>query len=70
VVALSPEAIAKLSVAELDAHVKQIPVTVPLERRTPTGEVHLNAATPSGNLSMVAARCGLKVEDVVKANPS
>jgi Mu-like prophage I protein. len=35
VVALSAEAVAKLSVEELEAHVEALPVTVPVDRRTP-----------------------------------
>ena len=68
VVALSPEAVEKLSIAELDAHVKQVPVTVPLERRTPTIEIALGATAPNANLARVAAACGLRVEDVLAAN--
>ena len=68
VVALSPEAVEKLSIAELDAHVKQVPVTVPLERRTPTIEIALGATAPNANLARVAAACGLRVEDVLKVN--
>jgi len=68
VIALSAEAMEKLSIADLEAHVKQVPVTVPLERRTPVIEVSLGAQAPSSNLSRIAAMCGIDPAEVAKAN--
>ena len=60
VVSLSAEAVEKLSVADLRAHVAAIPVTVPLDQRTPERIQMLSAAAADVSaLEKVARACGL-----------
>ena len=60
VVALSAEAIEKLSIDQLREHVKDIPVTVPLEQRTPDRIVpHSADAVDSDMLAKIARNCGV-----------
>jgi phage I-like protein len=61
VVALSAEAIDKLSVTDLDSHVKALPVVVPLEQRTPDYVIPHSAPTGEEDAAIdrVARACGM-----------
>lgn len=68
VVALSAEAIAALSLDQLRDHVSKLPVTVPIERRTPFKVVaHATDAIPEA-VSRVARAFGLDGKTVMEAN--
>jgi hypothetical protein len=65
VVALSAEAIGKLSVADLQAHTDALPVTVPLTARTPTHiKESATQAGPSDAQRAIALNCGMDAEKV------
>jgi hypothetical protein len=67
VVALSAEAIGKLSVADLTAHTAALPVTVPLTARTPTHlQESATQAGPSDAQRAIASNCGMDPEKVFK----
>lgn len=70
IVALSADAVEKLSLADLSAHVAGLPVTVPLDQRTPERIVALSAeAVAAGSaLDVVARACGLDPAKVAAAN--
>ena len=65
VVALSADAIGKLSVADLQAHTAALPVTVPLTARTPTHiQESATQAGPSEAQRAIASNCGMDAEKV------
>lgn len=65
VVALSADAVEKLSLDDLKAHVKALPVTVPLDRRTPENIQALSTeAAAVGAVETVAKMCGLDPKKV------
>jgi hypothetical protein len=70
IVALSVEAIDKLSLTDLSAHVAALPVTVPMDQRTPERIVALSAeAVAAGSaLDVVARACGLDPAKVAATN--
>lgn len=65
VVALSAEAIGKLSTDDLSEHVKGLPVTVPLAAMTPAHVEETGTATPlTADQLAIARNCGLTPEEV------
>lgn len=65
VVALSAEAIGKLSVADLTEHVKALAVTVPLTALTPAHVEESQTAIPlTADQLAIARNCGLTAEEV------
>jgi len=65
VVALNADAVGKLTVDDLKAHVAALPVTVPLSARTPS-VIHEPATKPGPSDSQreIALNCGLDPEQV------
>jgi phage I-like protein len=68
VIPLSAEQIAAMDPAMLAGMVEKLPVTVPVDQRTPTNVQPLNVATASSALKVVAGKCGLDPEKVMEAN--
>jgi phage I-like protein len=71
VIALSADAVGKLSLEELKEHVSKVPVTVPLDRRTPTNiqALSVDADSKLTDLDRKTARMfGFSDDEVAKAN--
>ncbi len=65
VVALNADALAKLSVVDLNAHVDALPVTVPLSAFTPTHVDESGTPQPlSADQLAIARNCGLDPAEI------